>query len=345
MRTEDFLREATALPGLSGNEETTARYIAEAFRPYCDEVQTDPLFSVIGHIRGQGPRVMICAHLDEIGLMVSRIEKDGSLRIRSVGGVDPRILPGMRVTVYGKTTLTGVIGAKAPHLQSPDEKDKNYEMDKLYIDLGMSSEKAAEQVNIGDCVALEGGLTRLMNGRLAGKTMDDRCCIAILLRAMEMLQHMDTTADLYFTASCQEEVGGYGAMTAGFGTDPDFGVVLDVSHARTPDAPDLEVFDLDSPSVAKGPWIHPYLRRRLAETAERINVKIQDEIVPGYTSTDADDLSLVRGGVPSVLISLPVRYMHTTVETLDTHALEETARLLAAYLADMDSTWRDELWT
>ena len=126
MRTEDFLRQVTALPGLSGNEGEVARFIAEAFRPYCDEVTIDPLNSVIGHIRGNGPKVMLCAHLDEIGLMVSDIEKDGSLRMRSVGGVDPRILPGMRVTVYGRERLMGVIGAKAPHLLSAADREKNY---------------------------------------------------------------------------------------------------------------------------------------------------------------------------------------------------------------------------
>ena len=344
MRTEDFLREVTAIPGLSGNEQAVARYIAEAFRPYCDEVRTDALNSVIARIHGRGPRVMLCAHLDEIGLMVSRIEEDGAVRVTSVGGVDPRILPGMRVTVYGREKLMGVIGAKAPHLLTEAERKKNYQENDLFIDLGMPGDRVREMVRVGDCVQLEGGFTPLLNGRFATKTADDRSCVAILLRTAELLQRMDTTADIYFVASCQEEVGGYGAMTAGFGLDPDFGVVLDVTHAKTPGAPELEAFSIDSPTIAKGPFLHPYLRQKLEDIAREQNVAFQEEIVPRYTWTDADDLETVRCGVPCVLLSLPVRYMHTSVETFDMRALNESARLLASYCAAINNTWRDELW-
>ena len=344
MQTEEFLREATARPGLSGNEQAVAQYIADAFRPYCDEVRIDALNSVIARIHGRGPRVMLCAHLDEIGLMVAKIEADGALRLRSVGGVDPRILPGMRVTVYGRETLMGVIGAKAPHLLNDAQRQKNYTLDELYIDLGMPAEQARMAVRIGDCVALEGGYTKLLNDRVATKTADDRSCVAIMLRTAQLLQRMDTTADLYFVASCQEEVGGYGAMTAGFGVDPDFGIVLDVTHAKTPGVSELDAFEIDSPTVAKGPYLHPYLRQKLEEIAKEQHVTIQDEILPRDTSTDADDLEAVRCGVPCVLLSLPVRYMHTSVETFDMRALEESARLLANYCLAINHTWRDALW-
>nr|SIP63193.1 Deblocking aminopeptidase (EC 3.4.11.-) [uncultured bacterium] len=345
MQTEEFLKKAASIPGLSGHEQAVAQFIADAFRPFCDEVRVDQLNSVIGHIKGQGPRVMICAHLDEIGLMVSRIEKNGALRICSVGGVDPRILPGMRVTVYGREPLPGVIGAKAPHLLTAAERRKNYKEEDLYVDLGMSAEHVQEMTAIGDCIALEGGYTELLNGRRAGKTMDDRSCVAILLRAMEMLQRVDTCADLYFVASCQEEVGGYGAMTTAFGIEPDFGVVLDVTHAKTPGTPEDEAFDLDAPTAAKGPYINPFLSEKLCGVARENNIRLQDEIVPRYTYTDLDDVEIVRGGVPSVLISLPLRYMHTSVETLDLHALNECARLLAAFCAAVEPSWRDALWT
>ena len=344
MRTEDFLQQAAALPGLSGNERRVAEFIADAFRPWCDEVRIDAMSSVIGHIRGTGPKVMLCAHLDEIGLMVSRIETDGSLRMRNVGGVDPRILPGMRVTVYGKETLMGVVGAKAPHLLAAADREKNYDREDLYIDLGMSVERVKETVRVGDCVALESGFTPLLNGRYAGKTMDDRSCVAILLRTMEQLSRMDTDADLYFVASCQEEVGGYGAMTAGYGVAPDFGAVLDVTHAKTPGAPELSTCALDAPAIGMGPFIHPVLRQKLMDVAKENNIQVQNEILPRYTNTDLDDLSLQRGGVPCVLISLPLKYMHTAVELLDMHTLKECSRLLTAWCAAVNSAWRDELW-
>lgn len=345
MKTEDFLREVVALPGITGNEGAVAQYIADAFKPYCDDVKIDCMNSVIGHIAGNGPKVILCAHLDEIGLMVSKIEKDGSLRMRNVGGVDPRILPGMRVTVWGKEKLMGVIGAKPPHLLTAADRAKNYNREDLYIDLGMTPEHVNEVVQVGDFVSLECAFTPLLNNRYATKTVDDRGCVAILLRAMEMLQKMDHTADLYFVATCQEEIGAYGAATAGFGVDPEIGIVLDVCHASTPGAPSLSTHELGSVVSGKGPFINRFLRKKLDEVAREINTEVQTGVSTRGTGTDADSLGIVRGGVPCVLLELPLKYMHTSVELFDMRALTECARLLAAYCAAIDDTWRDELWT
>ena len=345
MKTEDFLREVVALPGITGNEGAVAQYIADAFKPYCDDVKIDCMNSVIGHIAGNGPKVILCAHLDEIGLMVSKIEKDGSLRMRNVGGVDPRILPGMRVTVWGKEKLMGVIGAKPPHLLTAADRAKNYNREDLYIDLGMTPEHVNEVVQVGDFVSLECAFTPLLNNRYATKTVDDRGCVAILLRAMEMLQKMDHTADLYFVATCQEEIGAYGAATTGFGVDPEIGIVLDVCHASTPGAPSLSTHELGSVVSGKGPFINRFLRKKLDEVAREINTEVQTGVSTRGTGTDADSLGIVRGGVPCVLLELPLKYMHTSVELFDMRALTECARLLAAYCAAIDDTWRDELWT
>ena len=261
-----------------------------------------------------------------------------------VGVLGDRILPGMRVTVYGRERLMGVIGAKAPHLLSAADREKNYAREDLYVDLGMSAQRVRELVQIGDCIALEGGFTKLLNDRYASKTIDDRGCVAILLRTMEALQRIDTQADLYFVASCQEEVGSIGAMTSAYGIYPDFAVALDVNHAKTPGSPDLETFDLGSPLATMGPFIHPMLRRRLGEIAKENNITLQSAVAPRYTYTDADNIGLARDGVPSVLLELPLKYMHTSVETFDMHALTECARLLTAYCAAIDDSWRDELW-
>ena len=345
MKTEDFLREVAALPGVTGNEGAVAQYIAKAFEPYCDDVKIDAMSNVIGHIKGNGPKVVLCAHQDEIGLMVSKIEKDGSLRMRNVGGVDPRILPGMRVTVRGKEDLMGVIGAKPPHLLTEADRAKNYNREDLYIDLGMSPEHVNEKVQVGDFITLEYGFTKLLNNRYATKSVDDRGCVAILLRAMEQLQKVDHTADLYFVATVQEEIGAYGASTAAFGIDPDIAIALDVCHANTPGAPALRTHDLHDVVATKGPFINRYLRKKLDEIAAEINVEIQTGIAARNTATDADALGIVRGGVPSVLLELPLKYMHTSVETFDMHAVTECARLLVSYCAAIDDTWRDELWT
>lgn len=345
MRIEEFLREVTALPGLTGSEGPAAEYVAAAFRPLADEVKIDRLNNVVARLKGDGPKVLFAAHIDEIGLMVVKIEEDGALRMGNVGGVDPRILPGLRVRVWGKETLLGVIGAKAPHLLTEEERKENYKREDLYIDLGMSAQRVRELVQVGDLVTLEARFTALKNGRYATKTADDRACVAIMYRAMQLLQGMKHTADLYFVGTCQEEIGCYGAQMTGHSVDPDFAVALDVCHAKTPGAPDGRTHDLGSPVASMGPYIQPVLRRKLMETAKEQNIDVQTSVVPRNTSTDADGLNIQRGGIPTVLLELPLKYMHTTVETLDMRTLEETARLLAHFACKVDVAWEEELWT
>ena len=345
MKPDEFLRQATALPGVTGNERKVAEFIADAFRPYADTVEINPLNCVIAHKKGPGPKVLICAHLDEIGMMVSKMEEDGSLRLQSVGGVDPRVLPGMRVRVFAKDgVLPGVVGATPPHLLKDSERDSNYGFDSLFVDLGIPAAEVFRLVRPGDTVCFESRYVELKNGRVATKTADDRACVAIMLGAAERLSKMSHQADLYFVATCQEEIGSYGALTTGFSLAPDFGVAFDVCHADTPGAPRLSTSKIDSLVASKGPFIHPYLEKKLEDVAKENGVSLQVAIEPRATSTDADELGITRAGVPTVLLSLPLKYMHTNVETFDMHALTEGSRLLAHYLAAMDASWEDELW-
>ena len=345
MKTEEFLRQVTALPGVTGNERAAAEYIAEAFKPYVDEVEITPLNCVIAHKKGNGPKVLVCAHLDEIGMMVSKIEKDGCLRLQSVGGVDPRVLPGMRVRVFAKEgELMGVVGATPPHLLKDADRKNNYTFETLFVDMGMPAEEVEKRVSIGDTVCFEARYVELKNGRVATKTADDRACVAIMLRAAELMQKMQHSADLYFVSTCQEEIGSYGALATGFSIAPDYGVAFDVTHATTPGAPQNSTHKIDSLVAAKGPFIHPYLEKKLEEAAHENGVSLQTAVDPRATYTDADELSLSRAGVPTVLLSLPLKYMHTNVETFDMHALTEGARMLAHYLAAVDESWEDELW-
>lgn len=346
MKTEEFLRQVTALPGVTGNERVVAEYIAEAFKPYVDEVEINPLNCVIAHKKGKGPKVLICAHLDEIGMMVSKIEDDGCLRLERVGGVDPRVLPGMRVRVYAREgVLMGVVGATPPHLLKEADRKNNYTFETLFVDMGMPAEKVKEKVQVGDTVCFEARYVELKNGRVAIKTADDRACVAIMLRAAEILSTMQHDADLYFVATCQEEIGCYGAKMTGFSVDPDYGIAFDVCHADVPGAPRLSSHKIDSLVASKGPFLHPYLVKKLEEAARENGIALQSAIDPRGTSTDADELSLARAGIPTVLLSLPLKYMHTNVETFDMHALTEGGRLLAMYLKSINESWEGELWT
>ena len=173
MQIEDFLREVTALPGLTGNESPVAEYIAEAFRPLADEVTVDVMQNVTARMKGTGPKVMFAAHADEIGLMVTAIEKDGSLRLNSVGGVDPRILPGMVVKVYGIETLSGADRRQGASLMTQEEREKNYRRENLHVDLGcrmMRYKRARRRSGQLEAVC------QAANGQIATKTADDRAC-------------------------------------------------------------------------------------------------------------------------------------------------------------------------
>ena len=345
MDIKKILADATATLGVSGHEAEVAAYFAEQFRPLVDEVKVDAMYSVIAHKKGTGPKIMLCAHLDEIALMVTKIEDDGCVRFGSVGGVDPRILPGSRVWVHGRNgKLFGTIGALPPHLMSAEDRTNNYKMDKLHVDLGMSAEKVREQVCIGDLITFNTPFTELANGQVAAKSLDDRACVAILLRAAERLQKMYCEADVYFVCSSQEEVGGRGAMTAAFGVEPDCAIVLDVDFALTPGCGPDVACPLDAVVVTHGPFIQPKLNKRLIDCAKAHHVKLTETVAGRSTGTDADEIGVSRAGVPVALLSLPEKYMHTSVETISLETLEEGARLLAHFVSELDAGWEEDLW-
>ena len=263
MEMKAFLQEVTAKRGLPGDEGPVAQWVAERFGEYCDEVKIDAMHSVVGRIKGDGPRLAFLAHLDEVGLMVIKVEDDGSLRLGQVGGIDPRILPGMRLTVFGKETLPGIVGAKAPHLLSEEERGRAQKLEDMYVDLGLPAEKVKELVRVGDQVQLEHRFVELKNGRVAAKTLDDRCCVAILYRAMEHLKGLKHQADLYFIASSQEEVGGRGAMTSAYNAEPDMAMVLDVGFAHQPGCDRESTLDMGKPLITLGPYLNPVLTGKL----------------------------------------------------------------------------------
>ena len=344
MDIQKVLSEAAGILGPSGQEMQIAAYFAEKFRPFVDEVTVNDMHCMIAHKKGTGPKVMLCAHMDEISLMVIAIEDDGCLRLGNVGGVDPRILPASRVWVHGKEKLFGTIGALPPHLMSAEDRTKAYTREELFVDLCMAPEKVKKLVNIGDLITLQGPAVKLLNHRAAAKTVDDRSCVGCLLLAAERLQKMQHMCDIYFVASSQEEVGGRGAAVASYTVDPDLAVVLDVTFAPTPQCPPDTTCPLDAPATAYGPYVQHRLLERLKQTAKENGVTLNCEHTERSTGTDADDVQIARAGVPCVLLSLPVKYMHTSVELLDMNTLSECGRLLALFVAGIDEKWEDGLW-
>ncbi len=345
MDIEKFLSEATKLPGTPGFEAGVNKYIAEAIRPFADDVRIDNMQNVIATKAGEGPVVMISAHQDEIGLAVTKIEDDGCLRFTENGGVDPRILPASEVRVITKNgALFGVVGAKPPHVMKADEMKKPVEMENLYIDIGLNCEQAKNAVRVGDPVVFSMPLTKLENGRLAGKTMDDRACVCAMIECAEVIKRINPKATVHYVASTQEEIGAVGAETAAYALNPDFAIAIDVTHGAGPGTGKWEAFDLDKVSITYGPTIHRGLYTRMKDVADKWRIPYTVEISGMYTGTDADEIYIKRAGIPCALVSVPLRYMHTTVETLETNVIRDAARLMALFIDDMAHGWGDWKW-
>lgn len=347
-----FLKESTGRFGPSGHEREIAEWLGEQFKPLCDEVTIDAMGNVIAVQKstvkpdGKAPRIMVCAHMDEIALLVTEILKDGSLRVGMVGGVSLHILPAATVTVHTETgELFGVIGAKPPHLLTEEDRKHAVKFEDLYVDLGLDPEAVKARVNVGDLVTLHGAPLELLNGRVASKTMDDRACVAVMLSAAERLQRLSHAAEVVFCCSAQEEVGGYGAKVGAYTVDPDIGFVLDVTFANYPGAKPDVTLPPDAPAPVCGPFIQPKLLDTLKDVAKKNGIKFNIELAPRGTGTDTDELQIARGGVPCVLVGLPLGYMHSTVELLDVNAAEECARLTAAFCAEIEEGWDTDLWS
>ncbi|MDR1600169.1 MAG: M20/M25/M40 family metallo-hydrolase [Oscillospiraceae bacterium] len=348
MDYESLLREWVRADGLSGAETAAARVIAEAFEPYCESVTTDALLNVAARLKrrpgaDKGPHIIAVAHQDEIGLMTTLVEKDGAIRFTRVGGVDPRTLPGSRVWVLaeGHEPLLGVIGAMPPHLLTAADRKKHYPLEDLFIDVGLPYDEVVSLVPTGTLVSLDGDPVKLQNNKIASKTLDDRLCVAVTLRAAELLSRVDLPARVTFVASSQEEVGSRGAQTSAYALDPDIGIALDVTHGKQGAKDDADYLPLDQVAVGIGTVLHPELSRLIIETAKEQRVPLGKEFVASYTSTDADNIQCARGGVPTALISVPVANMHTPVEVASLDTAEEAARLLAAFIEKAARKWAD----
>jgi endoglucanase len=258
-----------------------------------------------------------------------------------MGGIDAKTLPAQEVTVLGREPLYGVIGAKPPHLVSAGEMEKVLPMEDLRIDVGLSGEAAEKLVRIGDVVAFRSPARALRNNRVAGKSMDNRSGVAALFQILELLQGMRHDDHVVVAATVQEEVGLRGATTAAFSAAPDLAVVIDVCHADMPDAPIDDQFPLGKGvAVAVGPVTHPERTAEVLEVARRERIPFQIDPEPGNSGTEAAVVQIAREGIPTLLLSVPCRYMHSPVETISLDDLRATAELAARYIAS--GPWREK---
>lgn len=339
MGTFEILKKLSEAPGVSGSEEGVSKIIAEEFKKYTDEVRVDALGNVIGLKKGTDPsprRLMIAAHMDEIGFMVSEIEK-GFIRFTTVGGVDERILPGQEVIVHGLRPLPGVIAAKPPHLLPPEERKKVTSRDQLFVDVGLPEEEVSSLVKVGDFISFQAKCIKLQGDMASGKAFDDRASVAALIYCLELLSQMKHRWDVYAVATSQEEMGLRGAVVSAYGIAPDLAIAIDVGFGDSPGLSEAETIKVGKgPAIAIGPNFHPLLREALIKTAKELEIPYQIEAIPGPSGTDAWAIQVSREGVPTALLSIPLRYMHTPVETLSIKDIERTGLLLANFISRLE---------
>ncbi|MCU0512145.1 MAG: M42 family metallopeptidase [Anaerolineae bacterium] len=332
----------------AGHEAPVRELIRAAWQPYVQSFQQDGLGSLIG-IRpaNRQPaarrKIMLAAHMDEIGLMVRDVV-NGFIYVQRVGGTDHRVMLAQPVLVHGRRTLPGVVATTPPHLLKDRDRRHYPEFDALVIDVGLPAAEVAALVRVGDMITPDAPLLELAGKHLAGKAFDDRACVAIVTACLDMLQTMQHTWDVYATATVQEETGLLGATTAAYHIQPDVAIALDVGFAAQPGVSGDDAMEMGGgPALALGANIHPRLFDQLIAIAEKHEIKHQVEAIPAATGTDAWAIQVSRAGVPTALLSLPIRNMHSPVETLHLTDIERSARLLAHFITSLDDRTMDSL--
>ncbi len=338
MSLSENLVKLSNASGVVGREEEVRSLMIKLMKPFVDEVRVDNLENVIALRKGKknAPRVMLAAHMDEIGLMVKTITKEGFLQFVKMGGIDDRILPSQKVVVQSsKGPLHGIIGSKPPHLQKEEERKKFVTFDELFIDIGAENKEdvARMGVRVGDVVSFDTCCVSLGGDRVIGKAFDDRIGCAVMVETLRLLKNVECS--VFAVGTVQEEVGIRGAAPAAFGVDPDVGIALDVTFAG--DVPNVREYDTTI-KMSKGPALtitdsglitHPKVLRLLIDTAEKNNISYQLETgISG--STDAARISLARQGVPSGTVCIPTRYIHSPVGMISLKDAEDSAKLTTA---------------
>ena len=338
MSLQENLEKLSNACGVTGREEEVRNLLIKLIKPYVDEITVDRLENVIAIKKGKKskPKIMLAAHMDEVGLMVKTVTKEGFLQFAKMGGIDDRILIAQKVLVHTiKGPLQGIIGSKPPHIQKEEERKKIVTYDKLFIDIGAANQKDAAKmgVKVGDPVSFDVKYAKIGKDVVTGKAFDDRAGCAVMIETLKQLESIECT--VYAVGTVQEEVGLRGAATATFGVDPDVGIALDVTIAG--DVPGVSEFDT-SLKMGKGPALtvadsglitHPKVLRLLLETAEQNKIYYQLETgLPG--ATDAARMSLTRQGVPSGTVSIATRYIHSPVGMLSLKDVQNSAKLAAA---------------
>lgn len=289
---------------------------------------------------------MIATHMDAIGLMVSRIV-DEFLYITYIGGADTRVLPGTPVIVHASGTgeeLYGVIAMPPAGLLPEGKNSGVISIEYLVVDMGLTPKEAAKRVRIGDRVSFGTEPVEMSGGCVSGHTLDNRASVAALTICLEELQSTSHAWDVWAVASVQEETVFAGAYTSAFQIKPTIAIAMDMTFGKGTGSSGYQTFEIGKGiTLGIGPSIHPFLHKRFKDVAERVEIPVHDEVMPKYSSTDADAIQLVEEGIPTMVLSIPQRYMHTPVEVVSIKDIQRAGRLLAKFIASLEADFIDNM--
>jgi len=347
-----FLKSIISVAGLSGYEAPVADLIEKKWTPLVDQISRSRLGSIHGLKKGSvsdassRPSVLIATHMDAIGLMVSRIV-DGFLYVTSIGGVDSRVLPGTPVIVHASGSaeeLYGVVVMPPANLL-PDGKGAGaIDLEYLLIDTGLLPKEVVKRVRIGDRVAFGTEPVEMSGGCVSGHSLDNRASVAALTICLEELKAKSHVWDVWALASVQEEETFAGAFTSTYQLRPTIAIALDVTFGKGTGANDYTAFPIGKGvTLGVGPSIHPFLHKRFKEVADRVEIPVKDESMPEYSSTDADAMQLTAEGIPTMVVSIPERYMHTPVELVALKDIQRAGRLLAEFIVSLEADFMNKI--
>jgi endoglucanase len=333
-----FLKNLLATPGPSGDEAAAAKVWRAEARTFANQVRADVHGNSIALLEGDGPRILLAGHIDEIGLMISHIDDDGFLYFDTIGGWDVQVLVGQRVRLLGAAgEVLGVVGKKPIHLIKADDHDKAIKARDLWIDIGVRSrDEALEFVQVGCSGVLDTPTYDMPNHRLISRSIDNRIGAFIVLEALRRLATTRPSASVAAVATTCEEISSAGAATATFSFEPHIALVVDVTFTTDhPDSNKRENGDVrlgGGAVLSRGGANNPLVYRRLIELADRDGIPYNLQITPRSTGTDADTIYTSRGGVATALISVPNRYMHSPNEMIDLADVEHIVRLIVTFV-------------
>lgn len=316
--------------------ESSASGVKDLLAPLVDLVHTDRAGNLIGYRKAAFPnakKILLDAHLDEIGLMVTKIDEHGFVHFTNLAGFSATCLPASCVIIKGARPIPGVVATYPPHLLTKEEQDQPLKMNKMVIDIGYSAEQAKSLVKVGDPIVLRQGCSDLLNNRVTGKALDNRAGVAVLLHVMESLQKMPLPVDVYTVFSAAEEFNGFGARHAAWDLIPDEALVVDVTHGTSNNTPKSKSFPLGSGAViGVSPILNGAVTSRLVELAERHSVPFAREAMSGRTGTNSDCIAASRNGVAVGMVSIPLRYMHSACEVVDLSDMLSCSQLIGRYI-------------